>query len=357
MKRILAGLLLALAGAAIAQSTTPTADSMEFKQRNPANNGTITYYVVPDGAVDQLVTYNGTNNGPEYSKLGTGLSRSGTTLNVAVSAAQISGTTSTGQALMTAADGSAARSAIGAGTSNFSGSYVDLIGLPTLFDGMYTSLTGIPSTFMPSAHTHLAADISNSTTTGRSLVTASDAAVARTAIGAGTGNGTVTSITAGTGLSGGTITGSGTISLPSTGTAGTYSGLTTDAQGRVTAGTTRSFSYSTRSLNTCFQISSTRDAFVTYAVDISTALTLSGGQTGTVYLRTYTNNTCTTGAQEMARFVNGNTGTLTIGLAITQNATGTLTGIAPAGTWVQLVTENTTWTPTFTARPSQEVLL
>jgi hypothetical protein len=38
----------------------------------------------------------------------------------------------------------------------------------------------------------------------------------RTAIGAGTGNGTVTSITAGTGLSGGTITGSGTIAIDST---------------------------------------------------------------------------------------------------------------------------------------------
>lgn len=53
--------------------------------------------------------------------------------------------------------------------------------------------------------------------------------------------GTVTSITAGTGLSGGTITGTGTISLPNTGTAGTYGSatqipvFTTDAQGRVTA--------------------------------------------------------------------------------------------------------------------------
>lgn len=60
--------------------------------------------------------------------------------------------------------------------------------------------------------------------------------------------GTVTSITAGTGLSGGTITGTGTISLPNTGTPGTYGSatqvpvLTTDAQGRITAVTNTAIS-------------------------------------------------------------------------------------------------------------------
>jgi hypothetical protein len=47
-------------------------------------------------------------------------------------------------------------------------------------------------------------------------ISALDAATFRTAIGAGTGAGTVTSITAGTGLSGGTITTSGTIAIDST---------------------------------------------------------------------------------------------------------------------------------------------
>ena len=58
----------------------------------------------------------------------------------------------------------------------------------------------------------------------------------------GTGNGTVTSVTASTGLTGGTITSSGTISLANTAvTAGTYGNTTTvaqitvDAQGRITA--------------------------------------------------------------------------------------------------------------------------
>lgn len=140
-------------------------------------------------------------------------------------------------------------------------------------------------------------------------------------------------------------------------TSGSYSGVTVDTKGRVTSGTNRSFNYTTRSLNTCFQVSSTRDALVSYSVDILTSLSLVAGQQGTVYMRTYTNSSCTTGAQEVVRFVNGQTGTLTIGLALSQNVTGTLSGIIPAGVWVQLVTENNTGTPTFTARPGQEVLL
>ena len=44
----------------------------------------------------------------------------------------LSGATATGRALMKATDASAARSAIGAGTSNFSGSYNDLTEKPTI---------------------------------------------------------------------------------------------------------------------------------------------------------------------------------------------------------------------------------
>ena len=54
--------------------------------------------------------------------------------------------------------------------------------------------------------------------------------------GGGGGSGTVTSVTAGSGLSGGAITASGTISMPATGTAGTYTKVTTDTYGRVSSG-------------------------------------------------------------------------------------------------------------------------
>lgn len=72
------------------------------------------------------------------------------------------------------------------GTSNFSGAYADLSGKPALFDGAYSSLSGIPSTFTPAAHSQAASTISDSTVTGRAVLTAADAAAARTAIGAGT---------------------------------------------------------------------------------------------------------------------------------------------------------------------------
>lgn len=50
----------------------------------------------------------------------------------------------------------------------------------------YSSLTGIPATFAPSAHTHTAAEISDASTIGRTVLKAADAAAVRTAIGAGT---------------------------------------------------------------------------------------------------------------------------------------------------------------------------
>jgi len=119
----------------------------------------------------------------------------------------------------------------------------------------------------------------------------------------------------------------------------------------------RSFNYTTRSLDTCFQASATRDVLATYSVDIATSLTLTSGQQGIVYLETFTDSGCTTGVQELTRFVNGQTGTLTVGLSLSQNVTGTLTGVIPAGSYVKLRTENNIGTPTFTSRSAQEVAL
>lgn len=121
--------------------------------------------------------------------------------------------------------------------------------------------------------------------------------------------------------------------------------------------TTRSYSYPTRSLNSAFQISTTQDADVVYSVDISCALSLSGGASGTVILETATNSGFTTGVQTVSQATTSNTGTLTIGLALTQIGTAVLKGLIPKSNWVRLRTANNTGTPTITFQKAQEVLL
>lgn len=166
--------------------------------------------------------------------------------------------------------------------------------------------------------------------------------------------GTVTSVTVGAGLSGGTITTTGTISMPNVGTAGTYNGnITTDAQGRVTGGTNRSFTNPTRSLNTSFQISATQDAIVSYAVDISVAALLLAGTSGRVVLE-YANETgFTTGVTTVQQSMNSAGGVLNVATS----TTASLTGAIPAGKFVRLRTVNITGTPTYTFQSAQEVLL
>lgn len=284
---------------------------------NIPSNGTLTRYVAfPAASASCLLVLDGSSTLPACASIGSGLAY-GSGVLTASGTAQVN-----------------ADWAAGSGTAQ-------ILNKPTLFDGQYASLAGIPATFAPAAHNQAWSTITSTPTT---------------LTGYGITDG-VRSITAGSGLSGGTITGSGTLSLPATGTAGSYSGVTTDAQGRVTAGTARSASYPTRALNTCFQPSASRDVLAVYPVEISANLSLSGGTVGTVYLRTYTNNTCSTGTQELMRAVNSNTGALTIGLNTTQTGTGTLTGVISAGLWAQLVTENTSGSPAFTSRPGQEVAL
>lgn len=88
------------------------------------------------------------------------------------------------------------------------------------------------------------------------------------------GTGSVTDITAGTGLSGGIITATGTISMPNTGTPGTYGStssfpvITTDAQGRITTITT--------------QTVTTTSGTVTSVSGTANRITSTGGATPTI---------------------------------------------------------------------------
>lgn len=232
-------------------------------------------------------------------------------------------TTSFGRSLLTQANGAAVRSAIGAGTSSFSGAFTDLTGIPTTlsgygiidaqpldsdltaiaalttlsfgrglltqldaaavrsyigagsssFSGAFSSLTGIPTTIagyglvdaqpLDSDLTAIAA--LTTVTFGRSLLTAVDAAGARTLIGAGTSSfaGTFAALTgkpttlSGYGITDGLATGLVTASGLTMNTARIL-GRTTAAAGAVeelTAGT--SLLLASGSLNTIQDIQTT----------------------------------------------------------------------------------------------------
>jgi hypothetical protein len=146
-----------------------------------------------------------------------------------------------------------------------------------------------------------------------------------------------------------------TSSLATVARTGSYNDLTNKPT--IPTVTSMSFATSSRSLNSAFQVSSTRASYVNYSVDIATTVSLSGGQVGTVYLEYADDSGFTTNVTEIGRFVNGQTGTLVVGLTLNQTNTAQVQGMIPAGKYVRLRTQNNTGTPTFTYRSGQEVLL
>lgn len=110
-----------------------------------------------------------------------------------------------------------------------------------------------------------------------------------------------------------------------------------------------------RALNSVFVPSTTKNALVSYSVDIAATLSLTTGQSGTVFLEISADGS--TNWVELNRFTNGNSGSLTIGLNLTQTNTGTVSGSVPLGYSVRLRTANGTGTPTFTYRSGQETTL
>lgn len=226
----------------------------------------------------------------------------------------------------------------------FSGSFADLTAKPTTLSGY-----GITDGATTSALTSGLATKFNNPTGSTAQYLRGDGSLATFPTIPG---GTVTSITAGTGLSGGTITTTGTISLPNTGTAGTYSVVTTDAQGRVTAGRAKSFTYPTRSLNTAYQISTTQDASVVYTVDISVTSLLIAGMSGRVYLEYADNAAMTTNLVTVSESPNSISGVLNVSSV----GPGNVSGWVPANKYVRIRTANIAGAPTFTFVRSQEVL-
>ncbi|NBW08264.1 MAG: hypothetical protein EBR82_09575 [Caulobacteraceae bacterium] len=376
MKRLIASLLALVALGAQADAT-----NLILTQRNVTDTGNVTRVMAnPPG--DSFIYWDSTTLQPLFLGIGSGMTITSGVLNVsaggAPACASITDATVTGCSLLTASTAALARAAIGAGTSSFSGVYTDLAGIPSTFapaahTQAWSTITSTPSTLAGYGITDGVTTAGLSATLGgyatQSALTSGLAAKFNTPTGTtaqyvrgdgslatlpAPGAGTVTSITAGTGLSGGTITASGTISLPNVGTAGSYSGVTTDPQGRVTAGTTRSASNGARALNSCFQISATRDALVSYAVDVTTTVTLGGTPEGSVFLRTYTNSGCSAGQVGVISGSSGQPTTLTVSVGQQIKGSVNLYGMVPAGTWARIETANTSGTPAFSIRADQQ---
>lgn len=102
----------------------------------------------------------------------------------------------------------------------------------------------------------------------------------------------------------------------------------------------------TRAFNTAYQISTTNYVEVVPSIQITCALSLSGGQSGEIYLEVSTNGS--TGWVSKGRLPASNTGSLTLGLNTTQISGGQLSTLLPPTYYYRLRTNNTTGTPTFT---------
>lgn len=279
-------------------------------------------------------------------------------------------------AFATSAQGTKADSAVQpAGLSGYlqsSGSYADPSWLTSLGWGKVsstpTTLAGYgisdaypssnPSAFVSTSGARSALSITTSGTSGASTYN-STTGVLNVPQYANSG-GAVTSVAASSSditVGGSPITSSGTLTfaLPSVGTPGTYSGVTTDAKGRVSAGTTRSFSAPTFSgITTAAQISTTRDAEVMYDIDATVNISLLAGQSVTATLKYADNSGMSTNPVTVSSQTAQNSGVL----GLTQTNTLKLSGQIPAGKYRQ-VTFAGTGSPTLptTLKAGQEVLL
>lgn len=149
-------------------------------------------------------------------------------------------------------------------------------------------------------------------------------------------------------VTGTTITGTGafTVELPAVGTAGTYTSVTTDAKGRVTAGTALSLANNpSRTIQTVAASANgwrptggdVRNYTVHYSVSTSCTATIGGASSATVVLETALTNSATAGDwTTIGKIANGQTITLAIALQSIQTGTIDITREIPAGSYVRL---------------------
>lgn len=107
----------------------------------------------------------------------------------------------------------------------------------------------------------------------------------------------------------------------------------------------------TRALNTAYEPSTSRFTSVSCSVSITSTLSLSGGQSGTITLQTSPDGTTYT---TMATATNNNTGSLTIGLNTSQAQAGCLVATVPPTYFYKIVSSGTS---TFSLLQVQETQL
>lgn len=109
-----------------------------------------------------------------------------------------------------------------------------------------------------------------------------------------------------------------------------------------------------------FQLSSTRDAFVTYSVTVTTSVQIGVGTnvSGYVLLEIAATNSSTAGDwQEIGRTGNGQNIGLALALSSAQTTPAQVSGIVPIGYYARLRSVNSNGTPTYAYNSGQEVLL
>lgn len=112
----------------------------------------------------------------------------------------------------------------------------------------------------------------------------------------------------------------------------------------------------TRSLNTAFQVSTTRQFMVTYSGSITTTANIAGGQDGSIILEIASDSGFTSNVQTLSSCRNSQTYTLAVAIQGVQINVTPLHGFVPIGYYVRLRTVSTTGSPTFAFVSGQEVL-
>lgn len=156
-----------------------------------------------------------------------------------------------------------------------------------------------------------------------------------------------------TGTSTGTVTSVGVTSSTLT-----VSGSPVTGSGSITINTpARTQSAQTRTLNSGYQISSTKDALVSYSVQMTVTASIGGGQDGDLFLDIASDSGFTTNLQTLAVAPCSQTYTLAVALQGVQKCPLNVSGYVPAAYYTRLRTVNNSGTPAYVYRAGQEVLL